>query len=101
MSAYADLDLKSSKTAPGALADGAMAGMESLREKGRELAGPSSRRAAEMARTAGDHVRRKPVTTGLIAAAAGVGLVFLLSSRARAGAMSAGQSIRGLINKAR
>jgi ElaB/YqjD/DUF883 family membrane-anchored ribosome-binding protein len=100
MSAYTDLDIQPSepsKSQVAAFVDDARGRYGALRDKGIDLAGASSRRAADLARAAGDQVRRKPITTGVIAAAIGVGLVFLLSSRARAGAASAGQALWGAI----
>ena len=109
MSAFADFDrnpganskAKKMKSSVAALADGARTRLTDARERGLDLATASSLRAAELARAAGDHARRKPVSTGLVVAAAGIGLLFLLSGRARAAALSAGPALWKTVNKRR
>ena len=98
MSAYADLDLDTSrhtsrrrdalKARAADLADGARTRFASARDRGMELASASGAKAAHYARNAADHAKRRPVSTGLIVAAVGVGLVFLLSRSARSAAVS-------------
>lgn len=109
MSAFADFDrnlganakAKKMKSSVAALAGDARTRLADARERGLDLATVSSQKAADLARVAGGHARRKPVSTGLIVAAAGVGLLFLLSGRARAAAMSAGPAVWDAINKRR
>ena len=109
MSAFADFDrnlganskAKKMKSSVAALADDARTRLADAGERGLDLATVSSRKAAELARAAGTQARRKPVSTGLVIAAAGLGLLFLLSGRARAAAMSAGPSLWNAVNKRR
>ena len=100
MSAYADLDLdtprakaKKLKSTVAHLADDARGRLEVARERGLDLANASSAKAAAYARGAADHVKRKPVSTGLIATVAGIGLVFLFSRTARSAALSLGEDL--------
>lgn len=102
MSAYADLDLDTPRRAPRSkklrsdvahLAEDARSRLDEAREHGLRLANASGAKAAEYARSAADHARRKPVSTGLLAAAIGVGLVFLLSRTARSKALSLGEEL--------
>ena len=102
MSAYADLDLdtpvrtsksKRLKAELATLADDARSRLDLARERGVQLANVSGAKAAAYARGAADHVRRRPVSTGLIAAAIGVGLVFLFSRTARSKAVSLGEDL--------
>jgi len=103
MSVHADLDLASPKkrraaklkTDLSALAGSARTRLEDARERGLEIAGASGARAKDYALTAAGHVRRKPVSTGLIVAAVGVGLVFLLSRSARSKAVAYGEDLWG------
>jgi hypothetical protein len=109
MSAYADFDrnlgstakAKKMKSSVAALAGDARSRLADARERGLDLAHISSQKAGQLARTAGGHARRKPVSTSLIVAAAGVGLLFLFSGRARAAAMSAGPTLWNAISKRR
>lgn len=102
MSAYAHLDLdtplrrsksKKLKNDIAAFADDARASLDVARDRGLELANVSGAKAAAYARSAADHARRRPVSTGLIAAAVGVGLVFLLSRTARSKALAVGEDL--------
>ena len=102
MSAYADLDLdtpvrasksKRLKAELATLADDARSRLDVARERGVQLASASGAKAAEYARGAAEHARRRPVSTGLIVAAIGVGLVFLLSRTARSRAVSVGEDL--------
>jgi hypothetical protein len=97
MSAYADLDLatperksrgKKLKSNIVALADDARERFDLARERGMELAGTAGSKAAAHARTVAGHAKQRPVSTGLIVAAVGVGLLFLLSRSARSRAVS-------------
>jgi ElaB/YqjD/DUF883 family membrane-anchored ribosome-binding protein len=102
MSTYADLDLdtpirktkaKKLKADLAMLAEDARDRMDMARERGLELANASAARAAAYAREAADHARRRPVSTGLIAAAVGIGLIFLFSRTARSTAVSIGEDL--------
>lgn len=102
MSAYADLDLatpdrksraRKLKSEIATLADDARARLDVAREKGMELASLSGEKAARYARSAADHAKARPVSTGLIAAAIGVGLVFLFSRTARSRAVAVGEEL--------
>ncbi len=104
MSAYADLDLdtpalrakgKKLKSTVAALADDARARLDSAKERGLDIANASGAQAAAYARKAAGHARQKPVSTGLIALAAGIGLVFLFSKSARSAAYSIGEDLWG------
>ena len=109
MSAYADFDRnlgasskgKKMKSSVAALAGDARTRLADAGERGLDLASISSQKAGQLARAAGGHALRKPVSTGLIVAAAGIGLLFLFSGRARAAALSAGPALRDAINKRR
>lgn len=109
MSAYTELDLQRSakdraakiKSSVAALAEDARDHLSSAREKGLDLAHASSDQAVKIARRASVEVRKRPVSTGLIAAGIGVGLVFLLSSRARGAAVQAGESLWASLTKRR
>jgi len=109
MSAFADFDhnlaanskAKKMKSSVAALAGDARSRLTDARERGLDLATASSHKAAQLARAAGGHARRKPVSTGLVVAAAGIGLLFLLSGRARAAALSAGPALWDAVTKRR
>ena len=102
MSAYADLDLdtplrdskaKKLKRDIATFTDDARSRLVTARERGLELANVSGAKAAAYAKSAAGHARRRPVSTGLIAAAVGVGLVFLLSRTARSKALAVGEDL--------
>lgn len=102
MSAYADLDLATPdrksrrqklKTEISTLAEDARTRLELARDKGMELASLSGEKAAHYARAAAGHAKARPVSTGLIVAAVGVGLFFLFSRSARSKVVAAGEDL--------
>jgi ElaB/YqjD/DUF883 family membrane-anchored ribosome-binding protein len=95
MSAYADLDLATPdrKRRARKLKEDLTHRLEDARERGMELANVGGAKAREYSRYAADHARAKPVSTGLIVAAVGIGLFFLLSRDARSRVMSTGEDL--------
>ena len=92
MSAYSDLDLitPDQKRRAQELKAEVVSRLGGARERGLELAHVGGAKAKQYSRYAADQVKARPVSTGLIVAAVGIGLFFLLSRDARAKVVETG-----------